>query len=106
MITRSSLTTEYLAYPVTFISGGTTQNPTADVVQFALMPNPANANPGVSDWHLGSWSTTSTPTYIAQILIGPGTGGYNPGPGLYNVWIKITDNPETPTQMIDTLQLT
>ena len=104
MINRSVLTTEYLSYPVTFISGGVSQNPTADTVQFAFMPNPANANPGTGDWHNGVWSTTSVPTYIAQILVGP--GGYTPGAGLYNVWIKITDNPEIPIQQIDTLQLT
>lgn len=108
MITRSTLDTEYLTYPVSFIIGGVSQNPTGDTVAFAFMPNPANTDPGVSDWHTGQWITTGTGTYQAQILLGPANGGLIPapaGPGLWNVWVRITDNPEVPVQMIDLLQL-
>lgn len=109
MITRSVLDTEYLVYPVALVVGGVVINPTADVVQFAFMPNPANANPGVSDWHNGSWVTTTTGGYQAQILVGPANGGVTPGggaTGLYNVWIKITDSPEVPVRQIDLLSIT
>lgn len=106
MITRSVLDTQYLPYPVAFIIGGVAQNPTSDTVQFAFMPNPANQNPGTSDWHTGTWITTSTGTYMAQILIGPANTGTPLTVGLYNVWIKITDNPEIPIEQIDLLTIT
>lgn len=108
MITRSVLDTEYLVYPVAFVIGGVAQNPTGDPVAFAFMPNPANANPGVSDWHNGTWVTSGTGTYFAQILVGPANGGIQPAPtgtGLWNVWIKITDSPEIPIRIVDLLQL-
>ena len=105
MITRSVLDTRYLAYPVEFVVGGTIQNPSADPVAFAFMPSPPDANPGVSDWHTGSWITTTSGTYAAQILLGPGVGGLALAAGVYNVWIRITDNPEVPVELIDLLQL-
>lgn len=105
MITRSILDTEYLVYPVAFVIGGTAQNPTGDSVQFAFMPNPANQNPGGGDWHNGTWITTGTGTYMAQVLVGPANSGINLTAGLYNVWIKITDMPEVPVNIIDLLQI-
>jgi hypothetical protein len=106
MITRSVLDTEYLTYPVAFVIGGTAQNPTGDPVAFAFMPNPANTNPGVSDWHTGQWVTSSIGTYAAQVLVGPSNSGVSLAVGLYNVWIRITDNPEVPIQLVDLLSIT
>lgn len=105
MITRSVLDTEWLSYPVKLVVGGVTINPTGDPVAFALMPNPANTNPGSGDWHTGSWTTTGTGTYEAQILIGPANGGIPVTVGLYNVWIRITDSPEVPIWIIDLLDV-
>lgn len=105
MITRSVLDTENLAYPVQAVVGGVTYNPTADVVQFAFMPQPANANPGLSDWHTGSWATTGSITYLAQVLVGPANSGVSLVAGVYNVWIKITDSPEVPVRQIDVLTI-
>jgi hypothetical protein len=103
MVTRSVLDTENLAYPVLAVVGGVSYNPTADAVQFAFMPQPANANPGTSDWHAGTWATTATGTYLAQVLVGPANGGVTVASGVYNVWIKITDSPEVPVRQIDVL---
>lgn len=108
MYTRSVLDTEYLAYPEQVIVSGLPVNPTADVVQFAFMPNPANANPSSGDWHTGTWYTTGTggvTAYWAQILVGPGAAGIALAVGLYNVWVKITDNPQVPVRLVDTLQI-
>lgn len=109
MITRSVLDTDYLAYPVLIISStGGHLNPTSDPVAFAFMPNPTNANPTVSDWHPGSWYTTTNGGYVAQILVGPANSGVVPqpaGPGLWNVWIKVTDSIQVPIWQVDTLQL-
>lgn len=105
VISRSVLDTENLAYPVQAVIGGASYNPTGDVVQFAFMPQPANANPGVSDWHTGSWATTGSSIYMAQVLVGPANSGVVLTSGVYNVWIKITDNPEVPVQQIDALTI-
>lgn len=109
MEVRSVLDTDYLAFPVAIIgAAGQPLNPTADAVSFAFMPSPANANPGVSDWHTGSWFTTTNGGYEAQILVGPANGGVVPqpaGPGLWNVWIKVADNPQVPIWQIGMLQL-
>ncbi len=105
MVTRSVLDTEYLTYPVQAIVGGLPYNPTADVVQFAFMPQPANTNPSTGDWHTGTWVTTGTNTYLAQILVGPAAGGTPVTTGIYNTWIKITDNPEVPVAQIDVLTI-
>lgn len=106
MVTRSTLDTEYLPYPVNAILGGVPYNPTADAVAFAFMPQPANNNPGSGDWHTGTWATTGSNTYTAQILVGPANNGTPLAVGIYNVWIKITDNPEVPIIQIDTLTIT
>jgi hypothetical protein len=109
MITRSVLDTDYLAYPVVIIGvAGTRINPTGDAVQFAFMPNPANANPGSGDWHTGTWYTGANGSYYAQILVGPANSGVVPQPagsGLWNVWIKVTDSAQVPVWQQDTLQL-
>jgi hypothetical protein len=106
MVTRSTLNTENLPYPVQAIVGGLPYNPTADPVAFAFMPQPANANPANTDWHTGTWATTGTNTYLAQILVGPANSGVPLTAGTYNVWIKITDNPEVPVKQIDLLEIT
>lgn len=108
MITRSVLDTEYLAYAEQVLVSGLPINPVADVVQFAFMPNPANANPGTTDWHSGQWYTTGlggTNAYFAEILVGPGAGGVALAVGLWNVWVKILDNPQVPVRLVDTLQI-
>ena len=108
MITRSVLDTEYLAYPEQVLVAGLPINPVADTVQFAFMPNPTNTDPGSGDWHSGQWYTTGlggSNAYFAEILVGPGAGGIPLGVGLYNVWVKITDNPQVPVRLVDTLQI-
>lgn len=105
MKTQSVLDTEYLTYPQQVLVAGLPVNPTADVVQFAFMPNPANANPGVGDWHTGSWFTTVNGGYQAQILVGPANGGVPLAAGLYNVWVKVVDNPQVPVIQVDLLQV-
>lgn len=105
MITRSVLDTEYLVYPVSLVVGGVALNPTGDPVAFAFKPNPANANPSSGDWNTGSWITTGSGTYQAQVLVGPSNGGVSLAVGLYNVWIRITDSPEIPIRVIDLLSI-
>lgn len=104
MITRSVLDTRYVAIPVTATgANGLPINPTGDVVQFAFKS--AGVNPGVGDWNTGSWATTSSGGYQAQILVGPANGGVALTVGVYQIWVKVTDSPEVPVIPADLLQI-
>lgn len=109
-ISQSVLSTKYIDVTVTATGPTGAINPTSDVVKFAFMPIPGggtSSNPGLSDWHNGSWSTPSTGVYVAQILVGPANGGVVlAGVGTYTIWISISDNPEVPVDVVGVLQLT
>jgi hypothetical protein len=101
----SALSTQYIEVPVTATTpAGAAYNPTSDPVSFAFI---TTGQPGPGDWNSGTWTaTTSTSgTYLAQILIGPENGGTNLGPGGYRIWVKVTDNPEVPVIEADTLRI-
>lgn len=98
MLTMSTLDTRYVRAPVSIVVDGVPVNVTGDAVQFAFMANPPSAKPGVSDWHNGVWDTVAPVTYVAQCLVGPGAGGIVLASGVYDVWVKVVDNPEIPTQ--------
>lgn len=103
MITMSVLSTQYVMVPVDTTANGAPYNPTADVVQMAFMLTPPGSNPGVSDWKTASWVTTSSGNYTVRCLVGP--AGTALAVGNYNVWIKITDNPEVPVQNVGILSI-
>lgn len=94
----SSLSTQYVKVPVVATSAGAVVDPTADTVQFAFVA--IGTVPGTSDWKAGSWEKTgaiasNTFQCWARCLVGP-SGSANPGVGVWDVWVKIFDNPETP----------
>lgn len=104
VVTISALSTEYVQVPVSATTAGVPINPTSDQVQFAFM---ATGNPTSGDWHLGSWQTIAPTTYVAQILVGPGSGGVPLTAGTtYSIWVKVTDNPETPVRQVGLLKIT
>jgi hypothetical protein len=104
-LTQSVLSLEYVQVLVQVISPEGPYNPTADTVAFAFTNTitPA-AEPSV--WNPGSWVTYPGNQYWAQILVGPGAGGVPLTTGLWAVWLKITDNPDTPVRQPLLLQIT
>jgi hypothetical protein len=46
-------------------------------------------------WRGASWAGSAATARSAAILIGPGTS-HEIDAGKYEVWVKVTDNPETP----------
>jgi hypothetical protein len=72
-----------------------------DDVSFAFV-QPAAA-PGDSDWLSGNWEA-GTPPY-ARCLIGPG-GTIALAHGLYDVFVRITDDPEIPVLNVGLLEVT
>jgi hypothetical protein len=96
-ITISHLSTQYVIIPVNAQKSGVSYNPTNDVIQFAFLLN-INAYPQLSDWVPGSWDTGSNSLYpyLAECLVGPNGGAINLAIGTYNIFLKVTDNPEIP----------
>jgi hypothetical protein len=91
----SVLSTEYVKVSVSARFAGAAVNPTSDAVSFAL---PLHGQPPVTgDWKTGSWETDSTTTpaiYYARLLVGP-AGTVYPA-ATYDLYVKVTDNPEVP----------
>jgi hypothetical protein len=105
VITLSVLSTQYVQVPVDTTFNGTPFNPTGDPVAMAFMPSPPDANPGSGDWKTAVWQTLPNGVYAVRLLIGPGTGGLVLTVGNYNIWLRITDNPEIPTQNVGILRI-
>lgn len=90
----SSLSTEYVRIRIVAEKNGAFIDPTPDTVQFSF---PATGNP--TTWSAGSWETDTdtlgNKVYYARCLVGP-LGTVTLTAGKYDVWVKITDNPEIP----------
>lgn len=99
MDTLAAVSTEYVQVPMAALSSGTPVDPTADTVTMAFL---AGAGPPVSgDWKTASWDTdasTYPPTYRAQCLVGPAGGTVTLTAGVWSVWVKVADSPETPVK--------
>lgn len=92
----SALSLEKISVPIT-----ATANPTSDTVQMAVAPNYSNP----TTWVTASWVTVAG-VYYATVLIGPGSAIGTLATGLYQVWVKVTDNPEIPVlRATDTLTI-
>ena len=105
-VTQSVLSTQYVQVQVTARSASG-YDPTGDTVQFAFTPlTYPQTQPGSGDWHAGSWATFPGPAYWAQCLAGPANGGISLAVGTYQVWVKITDNPEVPVLQPFLLEIT
>jgi hypothetical protein len=105
-IGMNHLSTQYYPVPVAASKAGVSYNPTGDTVQMAFMPTPTQV-PGNSDWASASWETDTSNIiypYSAKVLVGP-NGVITLGIGMYIVYVKITDNPETPVDIAGQLQI-
>ena len=92
MLTISALSTEYVKVPVAATESGVDVNPVTDALEMALML--PGYIPTDDDWFTGSWEVDSG-TYYARVLVGPDGGVATLSRGLYEVYIKVADNPET-----------
>jgi hypothetical protein len=68
-------------------------DPTSDPVALAVIA--ASSAPVEADWINGTWETDSDTVY-ARLEVGPGTTRGALTANVYDVWVKITDNPEVP----------
>ncbi len=94
----SSVSTEYVLSQVIATIGGLVIDPTGDVVQMAFLT--PGVTPQAGDWKTAGWevnTVTNPHTYSAKCLIGP-NGVIQLAAGAWDVWVKITDNPEVPAK--------
>lgn len=98
MFILEAISTEYVHVPISATSAGVDIDPTGDQVKMAFVTQ--GITPAPADFKTGSWvqdvSTVPT-THYARTLVGPGPGGViTLAPGLYDVYVSVTDNPELP----------
>lgn len=104
MASKSVLSTVYVKSRVTAtVNGSTSYNPTGDPVEIAFKS--PGVDPVAPDWAMGSWETVGTSGYYARLLVGPGPGGLNLAVGTYDMWIRVTDNPEIPVMQAGPLRV-
>ena len=89
---------EYLDFPVTAVDAdGVVVDMTGDVVQIAFQPVRATS---ALDWQSAVWDPDAA-TATVRVLFG--TGVFALAAGVYDVGLKITDNPEIPILSAGTL---
>jgi hypothetical protein len=89
---------EFVRVPVAASEAGADINVTTQPVAIAIVPT--GAKPDVGAWKTAEWETdpSSDPdTYYARLLIGPTSGNFILTLGeIYDVYVRVTDNPEIP----------
>lgn len=101
MLSVSALSTQYIPAQVSATKAGVSYNPTSDAVFMAFKQG--NVQPSAGDWVAGVWDTAGT-AYYALCLVGP-SGGITLTAGVWNVWVKVTDNPEIPVFLAGQIQV-
>lgn len=92
MIRRTTLSTEYVAVPISLSDfGGATVDPTTDTVEMAFSPG-AFATPAEDEWNAADW-VTEDGEYFARCLVGP-AGVVALDEALYSIWVRVTASPE------------
>lgn len=99
-------TREYFRVPVTLSVNGVNIDPTTLAIEFAVVLTGVKPT---NEWTAGTWETAGS-EYRAMTLVGP-TGDVTVdfeivAPNLYDVYWRITDNPERPARMVGQIQAT
>ncbi len=80
-------------------------NPSADAVHFAFINQVSPRDPVSGDFVPGVWGGPLIGSKInASCLVGPG-GAITLAAGTYQIYVKITDNPEVPVLQSDILTI-
>jgi len=98
----ASTSREYVPVPVSAMVAGVPYDPTGDTVQMAFVAG--FGEPASGDWKAAVWDSAGGGRYFAQCLIGPG-GTVVLAPGVWNVWVKITDSPEVPVRLSGQIEI-
>lgn len=104
MLTLSQLTREYVRVAVDAgrDAAGLLIDPTSLAVSMAFR---TSGLPVETDWKSASWATEKG-RYLARCLVGPGGAPATPlAVGRYDVYLRLTDNPEVPVRRVGALQI-
>ncbi len=99
----SAASTEYVQVPVAADVNGSAVDPTSLTVSMGFGLTDAQPT-----YVAASWDTddrTNPPTYRAQCLVGPDGGAAELEAGLYRVWVKVADSPETVVRQVGLLRV-
>jgi len=105
---RSSTSLAYVRAKVSAdkFDGEWDYNPTNDKVEFSFTDKGGPVDD--TSWHGGSWEThhgsSNHPKYFAKCLVGP-NGTVELDVGSYEIWVKITDDPEIPVEYAGILEV-
>lgn len=105
MLTISTLSTEYVRVPVQAQVNGTDIDPTGDTVQMAFVAQ--GTTPGPTDLKPASWETDPTVSpaiHYVRALVGP-SGVIALAAAVWDVYVKVQDNPETPVKKAGPLRI-
>lgn len=104
--TLNRLSTEYIWNRIT-----TAQDLTSASVEFAFVADGTAVDyPQEAGWLAGELTQESA-QWWARVLIGPDAPTASPpglslAPGVYGVWVRLADNPETPVRFTGTVTVT
>lgn len=96
-MTRSTIHRDSVEYLNVTVSAPAGVSLSAQPVAIAVVAG----SPAVTDWHTAAWVEGTT---TARLLVGPAHVALTPG--YLNVWVKVTDNPETPVLKAGTITVT
>lgn len=107
MVQQYAGSCEYHRWRVGATVNGQPIDPTADPLAFALSTAvDAHGEPiePTNGFVNGVWENPAPTVYLACLLSGP-SGAVTPDKGTYYVWMRVTDTPEVPLRLIDTLKV-
>lgn len=104
LLQLSSLSTEYVRVPVSAFEDGVEVNPSPLAVEMAF---PAyGVEPAGGDWVTAEWEPgAACGGWFARCLVGP-AGAVTLANGSYDVWVRVTDSPETPVRKAGPIRIT
>ena len=108
---QSGLTTDQIAYPVTYLNNGAPSDPSATAVSFAFMSDDVT-KPGTSDWQAGTWATFTITVGTAYRALTPFVGPTGAVTSLtarsqpYWPWIKLVDGATTIVMQLQPITIT
>lgn len=102
-ITLSVVSLEYIKVPVNVKKNGVYIDPTLSPVSMAFLTTKLDV-PDSGDWKTASWEQGLGYKHFIRCLVGPGATVLVAG--IYWVWIKIEDAPETPVRQVGSVKIT
>lgn len=101
-IRQSSLSLEFVKVPVTQTTGGVAVDLTQFDVEMAFVAEDAESpEPQAGDWKAASWEVAGS-KFLARCLVGPG-GAAVLTDGEYEIWVRVTTDPEIPIKRVGSL---